>query len=435
MDTTQWFYLKEGQQRGPIDTGDMACLLQSGTLSRETPVWNASQADWLPAHATRSFSQIQPIPRNSTSRRLLVVLLLLLLLALWFGAEWWGNRQVAPMTASDAKEIPELRGKFHVSQPRIPDKPTVASKFETAAFCDEKQNQAKANLAKAEHNLQRMAAGNAALQQHINQLQQENQSLETQRLAAENKARQFEALMAASDRRAKDSKKRAETAQRNETRFDSQLQNANLARQQLEMQLTELRDYNTKLARRLVALEKTSRQSKAAPASNPKETAALKREIANLIRSNTELRRRLQSAPPQPSTNTPQQITQLTSELQEATAELEAAQQRISSLEQQLPNRPALAESQPPLPSIPESQNVSSTLGRITSVDRQRGLIILNGGVDNGIREGQQYRIIGRSSGEFIGRITIRRAQPTVAIGTLDGLGLNRLQPGDRVVR
>ena len=59
----------------------------------------------------------------------------------------------------------------------------------------------------------------------------------------------------------------------------------------------------------------------------------------------------------------------------------------------------------------------------------------LNGGVDNGIREGQQYRLIGRSSGEFIGRITIRRAQPTVAIGTLDGLGLNRLQPGDRVVR
>ena len=72
------------------------------------------------------------------------------------------------MTASDAKETPVLRGKFHVSQPGIADKSAMPPQIEAAVFCDEKQKQAKANLAKAEHNLQRMAAGNAALQQHIN---------------------------------------------------------------------------------------------------------------------------------------------------------------------------------------------------------------------------------------------------------------------------
>ena len=55
MESTQWFYLKNGQQRGPLDTGDLASLIHSGVLPPDTLVFTSTQADWVPANTTGVF--------------------------------------------------------------------------------------------------------------------------------------------------------------------------------------------------------------------------------------------------------------------------------------------------------------------------------------------------------------------------------------------
>ena len=55
MESTQWFYLKKGQQRGPVDTGDLASLIHSGVLPPGALVFTGTQADWIPANTTGVF--------------------------------------------------------------------------------------------------------------------------------------------------------------------------------------------------------------------------------------------------------------------------------------------------------------------------------------------------------------------------------------------
>ena len=55
MESNQWFYLKKGQQRGPVDTGDLANLIHSGVLPPDTLVFTSTQADWIPANTTGVF--------------------------------------------------------------------------------------------------------------------------------------------------------------------------------------------------------------------------------------------------------------------------------------------------------------------------------------------------------------------------------------------
>ncbi len=42
MDSTKWLYLKKGQQRGPVDTDDLANLIHSGVLPPDTLVFTGT---------------------------------------------------------------------------------------------------------------------------------------------------------------------------------------------------------------------------------------------------------------------------------------------------------------------------------------------------------------------------------------------------------
>ena len=52
MDSSKWYYLRAGQQRGPMNIKALQGLLESGTLPSTTLVWTATQPDWQPANAT-----------------------------------------------------------------------------------------------------------------------------------------------------------------------------------------------------------------------------------------------------------------------------------------------------------------------------------------------------------------------------------------------
>ena len=47
--TTAWFYLRDGQQIGPIDTNELIAALRAGLVQREDLVWREGFTDWMPA--------------------------------------------------------------------------------------------------------------------------------------------------------------------------------------------------------------------------------------------------------------------------------------------------------------------------------------------------------------------------------------------------
>src|SRR6188472_1248011 len=48
-----WYYHLGGQQLGPVSDAELANLLQSGRINRNTPVWREGMADWQPLSAAR----------------------------------------------------------------------------------------------------------------------------------------------------------------------------------------------------------------------------------------------------------------------------------------------------------------------------------------------------------------------------------------------
>jgi hypothetical protein len=48
-----WHYHLGGQQRGPVSDAELANLLQTGQINRNTPVWREGMADWQPLSAAR----------------------------------------------------------------------------------------------------------------------------------------------------------------------------------------------------------------------------------------------------------------------------------------------------------------------------------------------------------------------------------------------
>jgi uncharacterized RDD family membrane protein YckC len=41
-----WFYIEDGQQRGPVTEADFEALARSGKINSETPVWREGMANW-----------------------------------------------------------------------------------------------------------------------------------------------------------------------------------------------------------------------------------------------------------------------------------------------------------------------------------------------------------------------------------------------------
>ncbi len=77
----------------------------------------------------------------------------------------------------------------------------------------------------------------------------------------------------------------------------------------------------------------------------------------------------------------------------------------------------------------------TNAVGNITYVNTLSKFIGIDRGSDNGVKKGDVYRIISRSTGEFLGRITITKTGPSFAGGTLNNQGIGRLRMGDLLFR
>ncbi|HEV2695950.1 MAG TPA: RDD family protein [Verrucomicrobiae bacterium] len=49
-----WYYLEEGQQRGPVMDADLAALHSDGKINSETMVWREGMANWQPLREAQS---------------------------------------------------------------------------------------------------------------------------------------------------------------------------------------------------------------------------------------------------------------------------------------------------------------------------------------------------------------------------------------------
>lgn len=52
-----WYYRNNAESVGPVREDEITCLIQAGEISKNTPLWNESQADWLPLSETKFFDQ------------------------------------------------------------------------------------------------------------------------------------------------------------------------------------------------------------------------------------------------------------------------------------------------------------------------------------------------------------------------------------------
>lgn len=50
---TEWYYAQDGKQIGPVSSDDLKLLVQSGTLTPESLLWQEGMADWKPAGGVR----------------------------------------------------------------------------------------------------------------------------------------------------------------------------------------------------------------------------------------------------------------------------------------------------------------------------------------------------------------------------------------------
>src|SRR5689334_16179641 len=49
MDEQRWYYLADGEQKGPVERAALVALLRNGTLPPDTNVWQEGTPDWRPA--------------------------------------------------------------------------------------------------------------------------------------------------------------------------------------------------------------------------------------------------------------------------------------------------------------------------------------------------------------------------------------------------
>lgn len=68
----QWYYLENGEQRGPISEEEILSLVAQGTVKSEDYVWNSEMSDWQPAGsvpALRSGPPVPPMPGSDVQGR------------------------------------------------------------------------------------------------------------------------------------------------------------------------------------------------------------------------------------------------------------------------------------------------------------------------------------------------------------------------------
>ena len=403
MDSAKWYYLKSGRQRGPMDAGDLRGLLQSGALPPSTLVWTASQKDWLPAHASAIQTSRTAAGGGPSGKTRWIALLSLLALGLGGGGYYWHTQQNSPQAIEPIAEKPFFRGKMVMDTAPLPPltpldtspppkAPPPSAQPVTVIQPTPKQWQ---------HSYQTLSAQYAQLQAELTRV----------------KANESHWQQA------------AQNAQTEQTRVSSGLQQANAELTRLQQTLAAAYQTNQTLSTQINDL-----QTRADPLANAKlaqlerQFRQLQEDLSKATVENTALQAQFTQAASQ-ATPSPSGPNARETELPQ---QLATAQAQISELENSLKTQAAASPQPTPKANVPPPTD--QAVARVSNVNPKLGFVVLTRGFTHGLANQDSYRIFSRT-GQFLGRLKIESAQPTVSIALFEGSGIEQVAPGDYIHR
>lgn len=397
MDSAKWYYLKSGRQRGPMDVGDLKGLLQSGALPPSTLVWAASQKDWLPAHASAIHFSRSATDGSSPGNARWIALLILLASGLGGGGHYWYTHRNSIKAIEPVAEKPLFISKMVMdTAPLAPlnteplseaPSPTVQPVAVTQPTAQQWQN-----------SFQTLSAQYTQLQTELTRVKV-------------NETHWHQA---------------AQNAQTEQTQVSTGLKKANAELTRLQQTLAAAYQTNQTLSTQVNNL-----QTRADPLANAKlaqlerQFRQLQEDLAKATVENKALQAQFTQAATQITSGPKPRETELTQQLA-------TAQARISELENTLKNHPPAAPQPNPKTNAPPPAD--QAVARVSNVNPKLGFVVLTRGSTHGLANQDSYRIFGRT-GQFLGRLRIESAQPTVSIALFEGQGIEQLAPGDYIHR
>ncbi len=400
MDSAKWYYLKSGRQRGPMDAGDLQGLLQSGALPPSTLVWTASQRDWLPAHVSAIRNSRTATGDGPSGKARWIALISLLALGLGGGGYYWRTQRNSPQAIEPIAEKPVFRGKMVMDTAPLPP----LTPLDTAPLPEAPPPSAQPKTVvqptpqQWQHSYQTLSAKYAQLQAELTRV----------------KANESHWQQA------------AQNAQTEQTQVSTGLQQANAELTRLRQTLAAAYQTNQTLSTQINVL-----QTRADPLANAKlaqlerQFRQLREDLSKATVENKALQAQFTQAASQASSGSNTRETELTQQLA-------TAQARISELENSLKTQ--AAASPQPTPKANVDSPTDQAVARVSNVNPKLGFVVLTRGSTHGLANLDSYRIFSRT-GQFLGRLKIESAQPTVSIALFEGSGIEKVAPGDYIHR
>ncbi len=367
MGTSQWYYVKDGTQRGPIDETDLSRLIQHGALPPEIPVFqDGLGGDWTAANTTGVFP-LNAIPASATQARpprtLIWSMAAALVTLLLTGVLLYNQQE-----KKSQETLAEQEQKMFLLKQELASNTEVLGKHQnelnntqnSTDLLDVENAQLKAQIETLSSNLNKAHGDLEALQTTAKEMQA--QFAETSTLYAQSKDR-LKALESQANAQAEENKQLQ--AQLTNLHKNPGAANAQTAAQ-LRAALTALNTANQKVDLLSRQLAQAGRTEPAAPANPP--------------------------TPPQP---------------------------------------PAPASPENVIPPTLPAAAPAGPIGTVVTVDAQHGFAVVNIGTKHGVKKNDTFIVRSKATGRYVGTLRISNSMEEVAAADLGQLPIQTLTPGD----
>ena len=367
MGTSQWYYVKDGTQRGPIDESDLSRLIQHGALPPETPVFqDGLGGDWTAANTTGVFplNAIAVPAAQPRPSRMLVWSMAAALVALLITGVLLFNQQ----ETKSQKALAEQEQKLFLLTQELASNTEVLGKHQneldntqnTTDLLDVENSQLKAQIDALTSDLNRASGDLEALQTTAKDMQAQFAATSTLYSQSKNQLKILETQANAQAEENKQLNAQVLTLRSNPGAANSQ------TAAQLRAALTALNTANQKvdlLTRKLAQTGSTT-----------------------------------PGTPPVVSHPTPATPTAVTTPA--------------------AVKPPALAVDNAPI-------------GTVVTVDAQHGFAVINIGTKHGVKKNDTFIVRSKATGRYVGTLRISNSMKEVAAADLGPLPIQNLTPGD----